>query len=118
MAPSSAFDGNWIGTVSCDNTNEALGYQWDFTATVQQGRLHGIHGTLGQADSFELTGTIDPDGTAHFYGKGLTGKSNYNVGRVPAGVVYAYHANGTFTANHGQARRVETRPCTLDFYKR
>ena len=112
-----AFDGDWIVTVSCDDARGARGYHWDFPATVQQGRLHGVYGTLGQTNSFELTGTIDPDGTAHFFGKGLTGGSAYNVGQVAAGVVYAYHANGAFTANHGQARRVELRPCTLDFHK-
>ena len=118
MPPSSAFDGNWIGTVSCEDAHGALGYHWSFLATVQQGRFHGIHGTLGQPDSFELTGTINPDGTAHFFGKGLTGGNpNTNVGRVGAGAVYSYHANGMFTANHGHARRVELRPCTLDFHK-
>jgi hypothetical protein len=63
-ASSAAFDGDWMGLVTCDNVREAQGYHWEFPATVRQGRLHGVHGTLGQPDSLEFIGTIDPDGTA------------------------------------------------------
>lgn len=50
-------------------------------AEVRSGILHGEHGMPKQSGLLSVDGTIQPDGTA-LLAAGLTGSSNYNVGKV------------------------------------
>jgi hypothetical protein len=112
-----AFDGSWMVYVLCDDTPDALGYNLTFTGTVEGGHFHGEHGVKGEANSFDLDGTIEADGTAKFFGAGLTGPSKYSVRQAAQGSTYFYHASGHFAGGLGEAKRTETRPCTLTFKK-
>jgi hypothetical protein len=112
------FDGTWDTTVSCSNTEGALGYSYQFDSTVKDGVLHGEKGEKGKPGRFELDGKILPDGTMKLYAKGLVGAQEVAVGHRPRGSAFGYHVEGKFTDKEGNGKRVEGRPCELDFAKK
>ncbi len=112
------FDGTWETTVSCSNTEGALGYSFQFTSTVKDGVLHGEKGTAGKPGWLQLQGNVQPDGTAKIYAKGLVGAQEYAVGRRPKGSEYGYHIEGKFSDKEGTGKRVEGRPCDVTFAKK
>jgi hypothetical protein len=112
------FDGTWETTVSCSNTEGALGYSFQFTSTVKDGVLHGEKGTAGKPGWLQLQGNVQPDGTAKIHAKGLVGAQEYAVGRRPAGTEYGYHIVGKFSDKEGTGKRVEGRPCDVTFDKK
>ena len=112
------FDGTWDTTVSCSNTAGALGYSYQFPSTVKNGVLHGVKGDAGKPGWLQLDGKILPDGTMKIYAKGLVGAKEYAVGRRPAGSAFGYHIEGKFSEKEGNGKRVEGRPCELDFAKK
>jgi len=112
------FDGAWDTTVSCSNTAGALGYSYQFPSTVKDGVLHGEKGRKGKPGWLELEGKILPDGTMKLYAKGLVGAEEYAVGRRPAGSSFGYHIEGKFSEKEGNGRRVEGRPCEVEFAKK
>lgn len=116
-AAAESFDGGWTVDIACDSFHEAQGYHWSFPATVAGGQLHGIYGRPGTPESFDLSGRIEADGTARFFGKGLTGNPAHTLGVVSSGTPFTYHAVGNFAGDRGQAKRVEARPCTLTFIR-
>jgi len=111
------FDGTWDTTVSCTNTEGALGYSYQFPSTVKEGVLHGEKGKKGKPGWLVLDGTILPDGTMKLYAKGLVGAQEVAVGHRPAGSPFGYHIEGKFTEKEGNGKRVEGRPCDVTFAK-
>ncbi len=93
------------------------GYQFVFAATFTNGHLQGQHGTLNQADSLTYEGTIQPDGSAtNHLANGRTGDVRYNVGGGLQGMPYGYHVADQFEGKpRGHGKRIELRPCEVDF---
>lgn len=115
---SGPFDGIWSVTLTCPTAPDgATGYSFYFAARVKDGVLHGERGTRGQSGWLALDGQLQPDGTAILFAKGLTGPTNYNVGRVPPLTQYEYHVNAHFDAVQGTGTRTEIRPCAFYFRK-
>ena len=118
---SSDFDGKWAITLICESirNKEILikGYTYRFFVDVEDGRLSGRRGEVGQAESLALTGFIQADGTVEITANGLTGNPDYSVGHVQASTLYSYHMRGTFTKASGRATRIELRPCEATFFK-
>jgi hypothetical protein len=112
------FDGRWFVTEVCQTTSDgASGYTFHFTAEVTNGILHGENGVRNQPGWLSLDGKLQPDGTAVLAAVGLTGGSNFNVGRVMPKTSYNYHVNAHFEGIQGTGTRVELRPCSLTFDK-
>jgi len=111
------YDGKWDTTVSCSNTEGALGYSYQFTSTVKDGALHGEKGRKGKPGWLVLDGAILPDGSMKLYAKGLVGAQEVAVGHRPAGSPFGYHVEGKFTEKEGNGKRVEGRPCDVTFAK-
>ena len=111
------FDGKWETTLSCPNAQGALGYSYQFTSTVSNGVLHGLHGTEGQPGWLQIDGSIAPDGKASLYAKGRTGSKEHTVGGAPRGTDYGYNIDAQFTDSTGSGTRVEGRPCSVKFAK-
>jgi hypothetical protein len=111
------YDGVWTTTLSCPNSNGALGYSFRFASIVKDGVLHGEKGDKGQPGWMQLDGEIMQEGSADLYVQGLVGASPFAVGQRPAGTSYGYHLNSKFTNSSGKGMRVEGRPCTAVFTK-
>jgi hypothetical protein len=111
------FDGVWDTTVSCSNTQGAVGYSYRFSSVVKEGTLHGGRGTKGQPGWLQLDGKIEADGTGKFYANGLVGASEAAVGHRPAGTDFGYHVDAKFLGDSGTGKRVEGRACEVTFAK-
>jgi hypothetical protein len=117
-ASNARFDGVWDTVLSCGNSNGALGYVFDFSATVKGGVLHGEKGIRGQPGWLQLDGKIDEEGTASILAAGLVGAAPFAVGQRPAGTEYGYNIRAKFSGDSGQGSRVEGRPCSVTFTKK
>jgi hypothetical protein len=109
------FDGIWTTILSCANSNGALGYSFEFPATVKGGVLHAEKGTRGQPGWLQLDGTISDDGSADLYASGIVGAAPFAVGQRPAGTEYGYHIAARFSESSASGHRVEGRPCSVVF---
>lgn len=107
------FDGLWQTTLSCENSNGALGYSFRFPSTIKNGVLHGDKGTAHEAGWLQIDGSIASDGAADLYVDGLVGATAAAVGRRPAGTSYGYHVAARFSADRAEGHRVEGRRCTV-----
>ncbi len=111
-----AFDGRWWVALSCADlqTDKGLvkGYDFGFPATIHDGRLDAQYGTAGSPSSVHLDGRIHDDGAIEIRADGMTGASDYTVGRVVRGTRYGYSMTGRLDERRGEAVRRETRPCT------
>ena len=112
------FDGGWNTILSCENAAGALGYSFKFVSSVRDGVLHGEKGTKGKPGWLQLDGKILPDGSADLYVDGLVGAAETAVGRRPAGTEYGYHVDAKFSGKSGTGKRVEGRPCSVEFTKK
>jgi hypothetical protein len=112
-APVTRFDGVWQTTLSCDNSNGALGYSFRFASTIRNGVLHGEKGVAHEAGWLQIDGSLRSDGVADLYVEGLVGAAPFAVGQRPAGTSYGYHVDGKFTPDRAEGHRVEGRPCTV-----
>ncbi len=118
MAAGGRFDGKWLTTVSCAGTRGALGYSYRFESEVKDGNFHGLHGTEGQPGSLLIDGKIEADGTAKLFATGRTGSKEYVPGRdTPRGTEYNYSIEAHFNDKTGTGKRIEGRPCSLEFEK-
>jgi hypothetical protein len=113
-----SFDGAWDTTVSCENAAGALGYSFRFDSIVKDAVLHGDKGNKGKPGWFQLDGKIAPDGRARFYADSLVGASEVAVGHRPAGTRYGYHVDASFSGESGTGKRVEGRPCAIEFKRK
>jgi hypothetical protein len=117
-APHRHFDGTWTTVLSCPNARGALGYSFEFPATIKDDVLHAQKGTKGEPGWLQIDGVIGADGAANLYAKGLVGAAPYAVGDRPAGTEYGYHIDTHFAAASGSGQRVEGRPCSVTFTRR
>jgi hypothetical protein len=107
-----------VTTVSCEPARGALGFSYQFTSTVTDSVIHGLHGTEGQPGSLQIDGIVPPDGNAALYAKGRTGSKEFVPGRdTPPGTEYGYNVKAHFDETTGSGTRVEGRPCTLKFIR-
>ncbi len=111
------FDGTWDLTLSCPNSNGAIGYSFKLSAIVKDGQLHAEKGTKGEPGWLQVDGGIPLGGHASLYADGLVGASEAAVGHRPVGTQYGYHIDVLFDGNAGKGHRVEGRPCDVDFAK-
>jgi hypothetical protein len=111
------FDGVWQTTLSCSNSNGALGYSFRFPSTIKNGVLHGEKGAPHEAGWLQIDGSLGSDGATDLYVEGLVGASAAAVGQRPAGTQYGYHVSARFTADRAEGHRVEGRPCTVLFIR-
>jgi hypothetical protein len=109
------FDGLWQTTLSCENSQGALGYSFRFVSTIKNGALHGEKGTAHEAGWLRIDGSLGADGAADLYVDGLVGASAAAVGQRPAGTSYGYHVAARFSAERAEGHRVEGRPCSVVF---
>jgi hypothetical protein len=109
------FDGTWDTVLSCENTAGAMGYSFKFPSIVKGGVLHGEKGIKGKPGRLQLDGKILSDGSAKIYADGLVGASEVAVGHRPVGTQYGYHIEAKFSAESGNGKRVEGRPCSVTF---
>jgi hypothetical protein len=113
-----AFDGVWSVKMVCTQASDgAKGYTLNCPVRVTEGVLEGWSGVANAYGSHRLHGQIDPDGTAYLEVSGLTGPSEYNVGRVKSGTPFLYHVRAKFVRGRGAGSRIESRPCDLTFTK-
>ena len=109
------FDGVWLTTLSCANSNGALGYSFRFPSTIKNGILHGEKGAPHEPGWLQIDGSLGSDGVADLYVDGLVGAAAAAVGQRPAGTQYGYHVSARFMADRAEGHRVEGRPCTVLF---
>jgi hypothetical protein len=114
-APTTRFDGVWQTTLSCTNSNGALGYSFRFPSTVKNGLLHGEKGTAHEAGWLQIDGSLNSDGIADLYVEGLVGAAPFAVGQRPAGTPYGYHVEARFSGDRAEGHRVEGRPCVVEW---
>ena len=117
LAADDHFDGSWDTVLSCENAAGALGYSFKFPSIVKNGALHGEKGAKGKPGWLQLDGRILADGSARIYADGLVGASEAAVGHRPPGTQYGYHIEAKFSDDAGTGKRVEGRPCTVEFSK-
>lgn len=113
------FDGQWAVVLVCDDIKDkgsfVKGYTYNFVVTVTGGRLEGAYSKAGTPDSLRYLGAVKADGDVAINATGTTGDPSYSVDHVAPGRPYAYHLSGRFSADSGQATRLELRPCTAHF---
>ena len=112
------FDGDWSTTVSCPDSQGALGYTFDVPTRIKDGVLHGERLHPGEPGWLLLDGQIQADGQAKLYAKGLVGAAPFAVGQRPKGTDYGYHVVARFEDARGSGSRVEGRRCDLAFVRR
>jgi len=113
LSPTTQFDGVWQTTLSCENSNGALGYSFRFPSAIKNAVLHGEKGTDKEPGWLQIDGSLRPDGEADIYVQGIVGAAAMAVGQRPTGTPYGYHVAARFDGDHGEGRRVEGRPCTV-----
>lgn len=114
------FDGIWRVRVSCpSNTEEsgAKGYNYDFSAKVENGVFSGSSGAEGTVSSLKIEGQISPDGNAELRASGRTGNPDYAVKKPTAGTPYTYRIKARFDRASGTGTRMEARVCNFTFNK-
>jgi hypothetical protein len=115
-ATTNNFDGTWQTTWTCTNFANFPGYTFQFPIAVKNGSYHGQKGKDGEPGSLIVDGKVAPDGTAAFFGKGVVGSAVVALGAA-RGSQYAFHALAQFDRRSGTGKRIEGRPCTLNFVK-
>jgi hypothetical protein len=119
--PSYPFDGRWATKLVCEDTNgpkgTVKGYTWEFDVTIEHGQLNGQYGEPGKPSSGTYVGQVQNDGTADINVQGLTGKTDYTVGKVARGTPFDYPMTGKFSGSTGHATRTKLRPCEATFTK-
>jgi uncharacterized caspase-like protein len=117
-AATKGFDGIWDATISCANEGKVLGYTRLVTGTVQNGKLHAEALREGVPNWLSIDGQIGADGRSTLIVHGLTNDPKYVVGQLKPGSPYVYSVNAQFSGSTGSGKRVELRPCTVNFVKR
>lgn len=120
LAAPSAFDGTWDVALTCPPTAEgrADGWNYQFTATVTDGLLHGERGVRGEPGSLRLDGPIAASGEADLVAEGLTNNPRYALYGVQKGTPYKHPVRARFGATKATGSWTTIRTCTLAFEKR
>jgi hypothetical protein len=119
-ADQSQFDGTWSVTLTCPSNTEpsgALGYTYQFAASVKEGMLVGQFGVDGKPSSVKITGQIQTNGSAMLHAIGRTGESPYAVKHPPISTMYEYDIKAQFNGSQGVGSRLQARKCELVFIK-
>ena len=117
-ATTKSFDGNWDVTITCSSEAKAEGYVRMVSGTVRDGKLHAEALKEGEPNWLSIDGQIGADGKSMLAVHGLTKDPKYTIGQVKPGSLYFYTVNAQFNGATGSGKRVELRPCTVNFVKR
>jgi hypothetical protein len=106
-----AFDGNWSVTIDFQQYKNpdgtmALAVTREFPVRVKNGVLHGETGKRGDANFYEINGTIEADGNATLHVNGITGSPQHTPFTLHNGVRFAYDVPSHFEGNHGTGHSV------------
>jgi hypothetical protein len=116
---SSSHDGHWSVSLACADIKGSKGlikgYDYNFAATINGGKLEGQYGTAGSPASLKYIGYVLEDGSLEIKASGNTGLPEYAVGKVATGTAYTYTMQGRLNQSSGQALRKELRPCIATF---
>jgi len=122
QAETSAFDGTWNLTLTCEPTFKATGYTLKIVARVKDGMFLGQYGEENTPGYLKVTGQIEPDGSSMLQATGLIGKTGPNS---PAtGKAYNYVIKAQFKDSRGTGSRMSTvsasgqRNCDFVFLKK
>lgn len=116
--PAHPYDGRWEAVVTCTSTPDgARGYSYRFPADIRESQLRGENAREGSPNWLLLRGPIQRDGQAVLTAEGLTGTVATTIGNLAPSTPYRYTAQVQFQPRSGSGRRVEARPCTLEFVK-
>jgi hypothetical protein len=111
------YDGLWNVHHDCPDDQHAKGFRIDYSMVVKNGFARAQWGTDGTANSWSISGQIQPDGTATMVVNGLTGPENYVPGNLKVGTPFGYTFPANFTATRGLGNRTIQRTCTFTFTK-
>lgn len=117
-AATKGFDGIWDVTITCPSEGNAQGYTRIVPGSVRDGKLHGEVLKEGVPNWISIDGQIGADGKSTLVVHGLTNDPKYTIGQVRPGSLYVYTVNAQFNGSTGSGKRVELRPCTVNFVKR
>jgi hypothetical protein len=112
------FDGKWEITQNCKQAQDgALPYAVRGTATVTNGLMEARYAYRGPGGgTYYVHGPINPDGTANLTMDGITGRTEYTVGKLRPGVKYAYGIAAKFAGSSGLGNRTDgARECYFEF---
>ena len=119
VAASHAYDGIWLVTLDCADTQDrrgmVKGYVYTFRVAIVDGKLNGQYGEQSAPASVVYSGEVSGDGTLEVRAVGNTGDASYSVGTVARGTRYGYTLVGKLGLSGGEAVRRETRPCKATF---
>jgi hypothetical protein len=127
--PVGTFDGVWLTTEVCPGVptrqengrtfTEVTGYSKVFAAQINNGAFHGENGAKGQPGWLLLEGGVNPDGTMHLIGKGITGgnaATNFYHHSRPG--PYQFIVNAHLGSSAGTGKRAsDPRECGFSFVK-
>lgn len=115
------FDGRWSVKLVCDDTQAkgalVKGYSWQFESNIENGKLTGQYGKVGEPSSVTYVGQVQLDGTVDISAQGNTGNPDYTIGKVARDTPYSYKMTGKFSGNIGHVSRTTLRPCEATFAK-
>jgi hypothetical protein len=118
-APTTAFDGAWFVALDCADTKDrqglVKGYEYAFPLRIVNGQLDGTHGEEGRPAWLHMTGEVREGGVLEIYAQGISGATDFSVGRIASGSKYSYTMTGRLEGSRGAATRREVRPCTATF---
>jgi hypothetical protein len=113
------FDGIWLGKVACEATPSGLpGWRYELTGRVTDGVFRAEIGRVGKPGSQTFDGTIEPDGRADIFQKGLSGDPQRDPFHRPAGTEYNNRYLTKFDGSHGNGTRSDRASCNVNFTKR
>lgn len=116
------FEGRWSTKLVCDDTTDTKnqfikGFTKLFETKIDHGKLDGHYGEAGQPASATVTGEVQSNGKVSFDVKGLTGQSQFVLGKRASGSPFHFSMEGEFSGSTGRATRTADRPCQATFAK-
>jgi len=113
------FDGIWLGKLVCEPTKSGLpGWSYELAGRVTDGAFHAEIGRVGKPGSQTFDGSIEPDGTADIFQKGLSGNPQRDPFHRPVGTEYNNRYLTKFDGSHASGTRSDRASCNVNFTKR